>query len=766
MSFPPPDNNPFSDVETIVTLAYKLGLPHFQRGSVWKESDYARLLESLTLDTPCGAILLWKPIGLTEEFGQFGLKAWEGGVANSIPEYLVLDGQQRITAMHRLFFGYFNNQGSRETNSEFLHWGLNPYGYDRLAEHLTDKDSVLSKQPMFVKLPKEPTPRDGKEPSSFALKIYEKKMSKLIPLKDMLRHPYPDSLWSYSEQDVPKEFLQIVEGVRSIKSRKFQIIVKEQESPKGRYDLREMVQLFNRINSSGVQVRVEEHAFARLVTIFPDANKWIAKVYNKVHQEGVPSKEKQSEVRNTVLQHQRERQFGFSLFIKTFAQAVGYHLEGRFGDFSFLDREELIELYQKQKGTFEAFEENVTGALVKTAEAVRALGCDDFRFIPSIDVLRMPLQLLILFPKADRRLIQSVICLSPFIKDCPGDLSKVVHPDDTLEEALAVLNLSKLPDISELEGSISESRSTTNTLVSLFYWLLKERGAADPEKLKKQNKPDNAPQRQHIIPYARLRRLYGLDYRRPGTHDIHRLANLTFLSTDVNEELGDSMEYLDDMKEKELEAHLLPNDVVRQFNIVREKIKCWESQEEPDPDDALSEDARKEFDEFCRLRGNHIAEAWYDRLQEHVEQLGEGSQQTNLHPQARYFDANIEKMAQELEEYPVIQEAMKRVIQIGHPIKNKGDIFGFWLTSSGSKTTNLRIRIKWNAEWISIGKEAPAAEEVKQAVIRCIGENGIDNEGCVDFYRNSVKDPKAWANALNAVCDSVKAYRQKDRENN
>ncbi len=78
-------------VQNLIDLYDKIGIPHFQRGLVWNGENTSLLLESLYFDTPCGTIILWKPREPSEE-----------GVPLSMlghPEYLVIDGQQRIRCL-------------------------------------------------------------------------------------------------------------------------------------------------------------------------------------------------------------------------------------------------------------------------------------------------------------------------------------------------------------------------------------------------------------------------------------------------------------------------------------------------------------------------------------------------------------------------------------------------------------------------------------------------------------------------------------------
>src|SRR3984957_20430998 len=93
----------------------KLVIPDFQRGFKWQTSDIRKLLESLLLDFPIGAALLWRTQRATLEFRriedvQFAdegddvettSETAEGSQTEEID--FILDGQQRITSIYKLF---------------------------------------------------------------------------------------------------------------------------------------------------------------------------------------------------------------------------------------------------------------------------------------------------------------------------------------------------------------------------------------------------------------------------------------------------------------------------------------------------------------------------------------------------------------------------------------------------------------------------------------------------------------------------------------
>lgn len=77
----------------------KIQLPDFQRGWVWDEDHIRSLIASISLSYPVGAIMLL-------ETGGDGVKFQPRAIAGVElddpvePEYLILDGQQRMTSLY------------------------------------------------------------------------------------------------------------------------------------------------------------------------------------------------------------------------------------------------------------------------------------------------------------------------------------------------------------------------------------------------------------------------------------------------------------------------------------------------------------------------------------------------------------------------------------------------------------------------------------------------------------------------------------------
>jgi hypothetical protein len=77
-------------------------IPDFQREFEWKPWDINELMRSIFLDYYIGSLLLWK--GREENFDALSCEPIYGYHASGKPTQIVLDGQQRLTAMHYTFF--------------------------------------------------------------------------------------------------------------------------------------------------------------------------------------------------------------------------------------------------------------------------------------------------------------------------------------------------------------------------------------------------------------------------------------------------------------------------------------------------------------------------------------------------------------------------------------------------------------------------------------------------------------------------------------
>jgi hypothetical protein len=87
-------------VEQMTTGAIRL--PEIQRGYVWKPTQVAKLIESLYLGYPSGSLLLWRPREKERPKTRAVDSRMPRQSSGGTPLFL-LDGQQRLTSLHRVF---------------------------------------------------------------------------------------------------------------------------------------------------------------------------------------------------------------------------------------------------------------------------------------------------------------------------------------------------------------------------------------------------------------------------------------------------------------------------------------------------------------------------------------------------------------------------------------------------------------------------------------------------------------------------------------
>jgi hypothetical protein len=94
------------DHVSLTTLVLRLRegrfvIPDFQREFEWKPWDIRELVRSIFLDYYIGSLLLWK--GNSESFDALACEPIYGYAGSGDPVHIVLDGQQRLTAMYYVF---------------------------------------------------------------------------------------------------------------------------------------------------------------------------------------------------------------------------------------------------------------------------------------------------------------------------------------------------------------------------------------------------------------------------------------------------------------------------------------------------------------------------------------------------------------------------------------------------------------------------------------------------------------------------------------
>ena len=131
-------------------------IPDFQREFEWEPWDIRELMRSIFLDYYIGSLLLWK--GAPDSFANLACEPLYGFTGTRDPSHIVLDGQQRLTAMYYAFFApnmpapkrrnrflYFIrvDQFMQEAYDEAFHYEWTRYGENLVGDRTAQFDTHM-----------------------------------------------------------------------------------------------------------------------------------------------------------------------------------------------------------------------------------------------------------------------------------------------------------------------------------------------------------------------------------------------------------------------------------------------------------------------------------------------------------------------------------------------------------------------------------------------------------------------------------------------
>ncbi|MGR6962969.1 GmrSD restriction endonuclease domain-containing protein [Geodermatophilus sp. URMC 61] len=137
--------NPESVTTLLLEVAQgKLALPQFQRDFIWAPANTASLLSSIMAKYPAGALLFWRPEGqLLDARPVANAPALP---ANRLPDRLILDGQQRLTALYRAL-----NRKTEESYFVAIDALVDMESYELLPSEVINWDSVVVAQELTAR---------------------------------------------------------------------------------------------------------------------------------------------------------------------------------------------------------------------------------------------------------------------------------------------------------------------------------------------------------------------------------------------------------------------------------------------------------------------------------------------------------------------------------------------------------------------------------------------------------------------------------------
>jgi len=199
-----------------------LGLPEIQRSYVWNRPQARDLVDSLYREYPSGLILLWKP----KELPEMRATALDEN-SKKTPDFLILDGQQRLTSLTKVFSGeidvYFNVE----------------------EEAFQIYSQKLKANPLWISV--KSVINEG------AVKVWRKLKSQL------------DSHSLQIDESKLDEYLDRLSAMEKIKEYRYPVMIIHTD------DYEEITESFIRVNSRGTRLREAELAMAQLAFRWPGA---------------------------------------------------------------------------------------------------------------------------------------------------------------------------------------------------------------------------------------------------------------------------------------------------------------------------------------------------------------------------------------------------------------------------------------------------------------------------------------------------------------
>lgn len=587
-------------------------LPHFQRGGVWTPEMGERLLDSLYLATPCGSIVTWCP----DDGEDYGVPITDGTVDG--PRTYLVDGQQRVRALHSLApaFGDREEVADHEgrvtwvflpNTPEFRHVaGFAEFRGRR--EGIFFRDIDVSERTTGVR---NRAARGGGGASVRA--------ADLQAFADgQGAHGAFDKIAELAKRvpDIEAVLLDVAHRAGAMRHRKLFV------SPLGKADFQTALDIYVRINSSGMAVDAAERALAALAGAAPTSTPdGLRKVLHALHPPAehvsTPGLSRATEERDLELQRKREEQLGFRFGLRLVAHALadeedsGASLTRWLSYESFHQEKDRLRHAETMRskwklgcGLLETWDRCEAAAGALRAAIQEELRCDDYARMPRGSAARLQpvVQLLVRFPDVCQRAAAD-----------PGDSRKQVaslvlrrmlgqsgttRQERELTDAMrqagswpdgvtAFRSRSSGGKLSDwLSDFLEEDATTQARPAQLLYWLLRRNEAKDFDYAKN-NLPlllgegiralDHRarPQCQHMLPVSLVAELLRPDGSARGAGPVSRLGNLTWISERLNgldglDGLGAQVVRLDLEGDRNRDAHVYDEESVSAFRKVQE----------------------------------------------------------------------------------------------------------------------------------------------------------------------------------------------------
>lgn len=204
-----------------------LRIPEIQRGYVWKRSQIAKLLDSIYRGFPTGSILLWDTIG-SVTFKQMKTDLGKDVKADFAPK-IVLDGQQRLTSLGRVF--------DQDTPKQ---------------DHILFDVTTETFEPY--------SPRNNADPRWIDV---TELLTEQVTELDVLEELEEAKVLPPADKEGKKQIHKRLKQLAAIREYQYSVEIVRED------DLEVVTEVFIRVNSGGTRLREAELALARLAWKLP-----------------------------------------------------------------------------------------------------------------------------------------------------------------------------------------------------------------------------------------------------------------------------------------------------------------------------------------------------------------------------------------------------------------------------------------------------------------------------------------------------------------
>lgn len=498
---------------------HQLFIPAFQREYVWKREDAKQLIDSLIKDYPTGTMLTWETSSPPELKGPHKYSAQQGSVK------LLLDGQQRITTLYMLIEGKIPPYYTEE---EILHPVMGLFVHVQTLELSYYMKSKMEGNPYW------------QDVTEIFKKIVRSK--NVVRALEAQGHSVDNELDDLIDDNMLK--------IQNIVDREFpeQII-----PPKAL--IKEAIDIFYKVNSSGVALTEAELALAQISGYWPQArDAFKAKLRELAKQ-------------------------GFVLKLDFIVYAILGCMYYMGSDMQKLHSEENLEPNQDREGIREVWEKLDKYVLDYVMNLMRSKGFVDHTSEINTIYALIPI-VVFCYSKHGKTIPEQQLwriikwfyyaqIRARYVSQLPSkldfDLRIIKEKERPFEELLGVIKEDRRLEISPDEFV---GRSTSHSLFGLLRWYIKSRGATCfttglglhrnmGEKYQLEN--------DHIFPWAILKRHgYGRE-NRVNYQYAQELTNRAVLTSLANRKKSDSAaeEYLAQIQQNSpgsLRKQCIPDD--------------------------------------------------------------------------------------------------------------------------------------------------------------------------------------------------------------